>query len=137
VTPLDVLKQENARLRAENEELRDDLRHAYRQLGLEEDESLVLRLRSFLGVTHQQAVILSALYHARAPVGRLDLEAIIPRLDHTKECRGANFVSVRVAQLRNRIGRDKVATLYGRGYVLTPAGRAYVDRWRQTQAAAA
>lgn len=114
-----------ARLRAENDTLRETVRQLRAQLGL--DASLVFqaRCRAALGLTPSLARLLAVLL-ARPVASHDALLAALPLRPGCDDERMSNIVSVHICRMRPALARVGVAigTRHALGYALSDAAKA-------------
>ena len=86
------------------------------------------KLAARLGLSVQQACVVEALHRrGKSPTPTWALiEMLELRRGGEYECGTANLISVTVANIRRRLGRDFVQSLYGSGYWLSDEARAEV-----------
>jgi hypothetical protein len=126
MTPYDIVAQENVRLREQLEDAKTELAMLQRDIRHGRDEQDEILLQDRLGITPQQAAILFALYRA-APrtLGRLDL---IEASNGLERDGGEGVAGVQICRIRQRIGPERIETVWGRGFRMSEMGVDLCDR---------
>ena len=110
--------------RAELEQEVARLRH---ELSLMREERVFTALRNQFRLTPVETRFLMALYDAKGePLTSWALENISPSPSGLP--RASNVVAVFISRLRTSIGRTTIETIWNRGWAMTPAGLAIVDK---------
>lgn len=113
------------------EDLREQVRYWQDEAQQAGDVRLIGRFREALGLRDSEARVMIALHRSGGQLRTMQsLLQVLPANDHVDE-RSLNIVSVHLARLRIKVGRDKFKTVYRSGVALTPEGLALCDRVTQ------
>lgn len=104
-------------------ELEEEVAYLRGELGLMKTADDVAKLRRAFRLTPQEAHLVLALYGAHGrPLSHYQLLERIPSIWRGEHC-SDNLTRVYVSKARKKLGiADYIATLWGHGFCLTPAG---------------
>jgi DNA-binding response OmpR family regulator len=134
MTPNDILKEENARLRRRIADLEDENADLRRAEKAEAQSYVVNTLRRRGAMSPQCAWLAAKLYAAKGKlVSRWALFEGMPGPNGAipSEDRHPKIVAVIACRTRHRLGQDAIETVWGQGFRMTDIGRAVVDGLRQ------
>jgi DNA-binding response OmpR family regulator len=124
MTNEDVLKHQLDRALEENYMLREQLAQIKKQLVTEDWWPWA----KVVGITPAQEQILRALYKLKDGVVTIDRLMVVQGLHRPEaELTSPTTTAVQISRLRRLIPPDSILNVWGRGYTLSPAGRAWID----------
>lgn len=119
------------------EELREEIRFLKRQLGVEQRERQLDRLKRHFRIPVGDTLILAALANANGRILSQDhLDNLVPHLSAGDD-RDPKHVAIRICRLRKILGSEAIEHHRGRGYFLTNLGRLQVEEALEAKTARA
>lgn len=110
-------------------ELAEENLYLRRQLGLDRDKDMALRLQKAIGVSTRESRVLAALIAASGRV--VTTYDLFESMDSTAtDERGA--VKVAICHIRQRLGRHAIEGYSGVGYALSREGRSTIENLKST-----
>lgn len=113
----------------ERDDLRDEIANLRQDLGLATVLDECSRLKTRYGLEPSAAKILLTLYRSSTHVLRFEqVDDVTPATRQFRDRDPSSILKIWVWQIRKRIGRDSIETIWGEGYRLTPLGVSVVAR---------
>jgi DNA-binding response OmpR family regulator len=122
------------------EELQEEVAYLRNELGLQVTASEVYAVTTALSIRPQAARLAIAMYRAGGRLmTNMQMFEAIPQVlgEKFNDDRSTKLVDVQVCNLRKAMGADAIATVWGKGRALTPAGRARIAAILEPMKAAA
>lgn len=116
--------------------LEEEVAYLKDELSLTKSKDVVDRLRRRFQLSGQQATVLAAIYNAKGRcLQQWFLEEIAPPM--LAPDRGPKHMQVQICNIRNKVGKAAIETVWGAGYRITDLGRLLCDEALEAQVRAA
>jgi len=116
--------------------LEEEIAYLKDELALTRSKDVVDRLRRHFRLSGQQATVLAALYNARGRcLQQWFLEEIAPPVADKE--RQPKHMQVQICNIRNKVGKGAIETVWGAGYRITDLGRLLCEEALEARAMAA